>query len=166
MSHVRDDRVRPRDRGRPSWSAIALVPALAFAIVIGTACAIGRDKVASPVNGEPILQSDVRVGPTGDEKRATTLRADPQDSPSPVSAAEAARARGGSPRGHEGHGTPKDSTSPIIETPQAGPHEHEPREPSAIVYTCPMHPSVEAGAPGQCPICGMDLVEKKKEGSE
>ena len=25
-------------------------------------------------------------------------------------------------------------------------------------YTCPMHPSVRAAAPGQCPICGMDLV--------
>ena len=25
-------------------------------------------------------------------------------------------------------------------------------------YTCPMHPSVRAHAPGKCPICGMDLV--------
>jgi Cu(I)/Ag(I) efflux system membrane fusion protein len=25
-------------------------------------------------------------------------------------------------------------------------------------YTCPMHPSVKAAEPGQCPICGMDLV--------
>jgi hypothetical protein len=25
-------------------------------------------------------------------------------------------------------------------------------------FTCPMHPSVKAAAPGKCPICGMDLV--------
>lgn len=25
-------------------------------------------------------------------------------------------------------------------------------------FTCPMHPSVKASAPGKCPLCGMDLV--------
>src|SRR5437660_10861703 len=29
-------------------------------------------------------------------------------------------------------------------------------------YTCPMHPSVHAAAPGKCPICGMELVPVKK----
>ncbi|HEU4381979.1 MAG TPA: efflux RND transporter periplasmic adaptor subunit [Anaeromyxobacteraceae bacterium] len=29
---------------------------------------------------------------------------------------------------------------------------------SAVQYRCPMHPSVIADSPGQCPICGMDLV--------
>jgi len=28
-------------------------------------------------------------------------------------------------------------------------------------YTCPMHPEVVRDAPGKCPKCGMDLVEKK-----
>lgn len=28
------------------------------------------------------------------------------------------------------------------------------------VYTCPMHPEVQKDEPGECPICGMDLVEK------
>lgn len=28
------------------------------------------------------------------------------------------------------------------------------------VYTCPMHPEIIRNEPGQCPICGMDLVEK------
>lgn len=26
-------------------------------------------------------------------------------------------------------------------------------------YTCPMHPQIKRDAPGQCPICGMDLVK-------
>src|SRR6202011_652238 len=30
-------------------------------------------------------------------------------------------------------------------------------------YTCTMHPSVHAEAPGQCPICGMDLVPVMKK---
>ena len=34
----------------------------------------------------------------------------------------------------------------------------ETSEAPAVVYTCPMHPSVRMPAPGQCPICGMDLV--------
>jgi len=25
-------------------------------------------------------------------------------------------------------------------------------------YTCPMHPSVKADKPGNCPVCGMQLV--------
>ena len=39
-------------------------------------------------------------------------------------------------------------------------HEH------AKVYTCPMHPEVRKGEPGNCPICGMPLVEEKKGGDE
>src|SRR5438477_318920 len=32
-------------------------------------------------------------------------------------------------------------------------------------YTCTMHPSVHAEAPGKCPICGMELVPVKKQTS-
>jgi membrane fusion protein, copper/silver efflux system len=32
------------------------------------------------------------------------------------------------------------------------------------IYTCPMHPEIIRDKPGQCPICGMDLVEKKDNG--
>ena len=33
-------------------------------------------------------------------------------------------------------------------------------------YTCPMHPEIDEPRPGVCPKCGMDLVLKKKGGSE
>jgi membrane fusion protein, copper/silver efflux system len=29
----------------------------------------------------------------------------------------------------------------------------------AVSYTCPMHPEVKSNIPGDCPICGMKLVE-------
>ncbi len=31
----------------------------------------------------------------------------------------------------------------------------------AMTYTCSMHPEVTSDKPGNCPKCGMDLVEKK-----
>lgn len=30
-----------------------------------------------------------------------------------------------------------------------------------VYYTCPMHPEVKKNEPGQCPVCGMDLVKKE-----
>lgn len=30
-------------------------------------------------------------------------------------------------------------------------------------YTCPMHPEVQNDQPGNCPKCGMKLVEKDKQ---
>ncbi|HEY3662253.1 MAG TPA: efflux RND transporter periplasmic adaptor subunit [Chthoniobacterales bacterium] len=41
-----------------------------------------------------------------------------------------------------------------------------PPKPAGIdYYTCTMHPSVHAEAPGKCPICGMELVPVKKQTS-
>lgn len=39
---------------------------------------------------------------------------------------------------------------------------------SELSYTCPMHPSVNSPDPGQCPICGMNLVAvtRGNEGAE
>ena len=38
----------------------------------------------------------------------------------------------------------------------------ENKENGKTLYTCPMHPQIVQEAPGQCPICGMDLVRMKK----
>jgi len=32
------------------------------------------------------------------------------------------------------------------------------------VFVCPMHPEIERQEPGACPICGMDLVERRPHG--
>lgn len=44
------------------------------------------------------------------------------------------------------------------------PSEHEGHDMQQMskgkIYTCPMHPQIIKSKPGQCPICGMDLVEK------
>ncbi|HMK27501.1 MAG TPA: multicopper oxidase domain-containing protein [Chitinophagaceae bacterium] len=31
----------------------------------------------------------------------------------------------------------------------------------AVTYTCPMHPQIHASKPGNCPICGMKLIQEK-----
>ena len=46
---------------------------------------------------------------------------------------------------------------------QAETHMHESSDGLANepkTYTCPMHPEIIRNEPGQCPICGMDLVQK------
>lgn len=42
-------------------------------------------------------------------------------------------------------------------------HEHSEQ---GDVYTCPMHPTVTSEQPGTCPVCGMDLVRRSRQGEE
>lgn len=45
-------------------------------------------------------------------------------------------------------------------------HENHSNQQEQKVYTCPMHPEIIRNEPGQCPICGMDLVEKTTDGQK
>lgn len=46
-------------------------------------------------------------------------------------------------------------------------HDHAMEETNeAEIWTCSMHPSVRQSEPGDCPICGMDLVPLEDEGEE
>src|SRR3990170_1484807 len=46
-------------------------------------------------------------------------------------------------------------------------HEkHDEQEQAQKIYTCPMHPEIIRNEPGQCPICGMNLVEKVEKGEK
>ncbi|MBS3732711.1 MAG: efflux RND transporter periplasmic adaptor subunit [Desulfobacterales bacterium] len=44
----------------------------------------------------------------------------------------------------------------------AGKEPHETEQDEDIQYTCSMHPQVVQDEPGNCPICGMELVPKDK----
>lgn len=41
--------------------------------------------------------------------------------------------------------------------------QHQQPETGKQFYTCPMHPEIIKDQPGQCPICGMDLVKKETD---
>lgn len=42
-------------------------------------------------------------------------------------------------------------------------HGHKTAPSQKQLYQCPMHPNVIKDSPGQCPICGMNLVEVKEQ---
>src|SRR6266404_5240363 len=53
----------------------------------------------------------------------------------------------------------------LLTTPACSRSNKSTKPPDVDYYTCTMHPSVHAEAPGKCPICGMDLVPVMKKTS-
>ncbi len=51
----------------------------------------------------------------------------------------------------------------LIFSPACSKSNQPTKPPDVDYYTCTMHPSVHAEAPGKCPICGMDLVPVMKK---
>jgi Cu(I)/Ag(I) efflux system membrane fusion protein len=51
----------------------------------------------------------------------------------------------------------------LIVSPACSKSNQLTKPPDVDYYTCTMHPSVHAEAPGKCPICGMDLVPVMKK---
>ena len=45
-------------------------------------------------------------------------------------------------------------------------HDHSAEEKAAVTWTCSMHPQIQMDKPGQCPICGMDLIPLEDEGGD
>ena len=54
----------------------------------------------------------------------------------------------------------------LIISPACSKSNKSAKPPDVDYYTCTMHPSVHAEAPGKCPICGMDLVPVMKKNSD
>jgi Cu(I)/Ag(I) efflux system membrane fusion protein len=50
-------------------------------------------------------------------------------------------------------------------TPDLAKHNHE-KEETATSWTCSMHPQIQQPKPGQCPICGMDLIPVTSQKSD
>ena len=51
-------------------------------------------------------------------------------------------------------------------TPTKDSHMHASTEAEATIWTCSMHPQIQLPEPGQCPICGMDLIPASQGGDE
>lgn len=45
-------------------------------------------------------------------------------------------------------------------------HLHTTEKGSETIWTCSMHPQIRQGEPGDCPICGMDLIPLENEDGE
>lgn len=62
------------------------------------------------------------------------------------------------------------SGSPAGQAPEAGEHaahaEQEGNAPDGSIWTCAMHPQIRQPGPGQCPICGMDLIPVESNAGE
>lgn len=51
-------------------------------------------------------------------------------------------------------------------TPEKKASEHQHEQSENTIWTCSMHPQIRQSEPGQCPICGMDLIPLNSESSD
>ena len=54
------------------------------------------------------------------------------------------------------------SSSALQQSPEERLNRLDPLAPKSDVWSCAMHPHIHLDAPGQCPICGMDLIRVPK----
>ena len=54
---------------------------------------------------------------------------------------------------------------PPSAAPETG-HDHAASGDEATVWTCSMHPQIQLPEPGDCPICGMDLIPLQADDSD
>ena len=58
--------------------------------------------------------------------------------------------------------SPKSAPQPAPQTPKATGNQQA-EQSQVQVWTCPMHSQIREPKPGKCKICGMDLVQVKKD---
>ncbi|MGB0430975.1 MAG: efflux RND transporter periplasmic adaptor subunit [Bacteroidia bacterium] len=51
-------------------------------------------------------------------------------------------------------------------TSQVGENKHTQKADSETIWTCSMHPQIRQSNPGDCPLCGMDLIPLESESNE
>jgi hypothetical protein len=115
---------------------------------VSTNVDVPRDHPANPA--APVTQ--VALTPTLATTVSTTEQAAPE-----------AHQHGGHDQhdGHDPHGsTSAPSASPAAPASAPAAARKQADNPAAEVWTCPMHPEVAKSGPGQCPICGMNLVKR------
>jgi Cu(I)/Ag(I) efflux system membrane fusion protein/cobalt-zinc-cadmium efflux system membrane fusion protein len=97
------------------------------------------------VSGQFLLDSESQLQEAMQKLLAARLQARGKTAPAAGAGGDAGSAggAGGKAKGAGGKARP--------------PHDHG----GKTVWTCPMHPTIVEDKPGTCPICGMDLVQKK-----
>lgn len=133
--------------------SIALIPLVVACV--STKVDVPRDHPANP--SAPVAQ--LAMAPA----LATTAPAAPETAPA---AHEHGQEQHGEHEQHGGHDQHGPTPAPGGSTPTAGapmPPSKATKQadkPAAEVWTCPMHAEVVKSGPGQCPICGMNLVKR------